>query len=129
MARSGGRRRRMRPQLEYPNGVLGEKLGEGAFSDVHAWAAGQVVKLFRADIPRRIPSWEARMTQAVFGAGGPAPEVLGKVTLDGRRGIVLPRLDGPTLSQQLRDEAITIDEAGAVLAALTFAVQATPTPP
>jgi hypothetical protein len=27
-------------------GSLGEKFGKGAFSDVHAWAPGQVVKLF-----------------------------------------------------------------------------------
>jgi hypothetical protein len=26
-------------------GSLGEKIGEGAFADVHAWAPGQVVKL------------------------------------------------------------------------------------
>ena len=29
-------------------GSLGEKIGEGAFADVHAWAPGQVVKLFKA---------------------------------------------------------------------------------
>ena len=28
-------------------GSLGEKIGEGAFSDVHAWAPDQVVKLSR----------------------------------------------------------------------------------
>ena len=26
-------------------GSLGEKIGEGVFADVHAWAPGQVVKL------------------------------------------------------------------------------------
>jgi hypothetical protein len=39
------------------------------------------------------------MTQAVFAAGVPAPEVFGEVTLDGRFGIVLGHLDGPTLLQ------------------------------
>jgi hypothetical protein len=28
-------------------GFLGEKIGEGAFADIHAWAPGQVVKLLR----------------------------------------------------------------------------------
>ena len=32
-------------------GSLGEKIGEGAYSDVHAWAPGQVVKLFKAGFP------------------------------------------------------------------------------
>ena len=35
-------------------GSLGEKIGEGVFADVHAWAPGQVVKLFKA--------WFARVT-------------------------------------------------------------------
>jgi hypothetical protein len=42
-------------------GSLGEKIGEGAFSVVHAWAPGQVVKLFKAGVSRidgRVPSLE-----------------------------------------------------------------------
>jgi hypothetical protein len=35
---------------------LGEKIGEGAYADVHAWAPGQVVKLFKAGFERR-HSW------------------------------------------------------------------------
>lgn len=76
-------------------GSLGQKLGEGASADVHDWAPGQVLKLFKADVPRRISWWEARMTRAVFGAGAPAAEVLDEVTVDGRFGIVLRRLDAP----------------------------------
>ena len=34
-------------------GSLGEKIGEGAFADVHVWAPGRVVKLFKAGVPRR----------------------------------------------------------------------------
>ena len=56
-------------------GSLGEKIGEGAYADVHAWAPGQVVKLFKSGVPRRLSWWEARMTRAVFAAGGPALEV------------------------------------------------------
>jgi Ser/Thr protein kinase RdoA (MazF antagonist) len=110
-------------------GSLGEKIGEGAFADVHAWAPGQVVKLFKAGVPRRVSWWEARMTRAVFAAGGPAPEVLGKVTLEGRSGIVLPRLDGPTLLQDYRSGAITFEQAGAILATLCMSVHKTPPPP
>jgi hypothetical protein len=46
----------------------------------------------KAGVPRRVASHEARMTRAVFAAGFPAPEVLDEVTLEGRFGIVLPRL-------------------------------------
>jgi hypothetical protein len=30
----------------------GEKIGEGAFSEAHAWAPGRVVKLFKGGVPR-----------------------------------------------------------------------------
>ncbi|KRQ97889.1 phosphotransferase [Bradyrhizobium jicamae] len=110
-------------------GSLGEKIGEGVFADVHAWAPGQVVKLFKAGIPKRVSWWEARMTRAVFAAGGPAPEVLDEVTLAGRFGIVLPRLDGPTLLQLSRSGALTFGQAGAILASLYLSVHKTPPPP
>jgi Ser/Thr protein kinase RdoA (MazF antagonist) len=96
---------------------------------IHAWAPGQVVKLFKAGVSRRLSGHEARMTRAVFAAGGPAPEVLDEVTLDGRFGIVLPRLDGPTLLQHYRSGAMTFEQAGAILAALCMAVHKTPPPP
>ena len=44
----------------------------------------------------------------------PAPEVFGEVTLDGRFGIVLGRLDGPTLLQVTRSGAVTFVQAGAI---------------
>lgn len=110
-------------------GSLGEKIGEGAFADVHAWAPGQVVKLLKASVPRQLSRWEVRMTRAVFAAGGPAPEILGEVTLKGRFGIVMPRLDGPTLLQLSRSGAITFAQAGAILAAVCLSVHSTPPPP
>jgi Ser/Thr protein kinase RdoA (MazF antagonist) len=109
-------------------GSLGEKIGEGAFADVHAWAPGQVVKLFKAGAPRRTSWWEARMTRAAFAAGAPAPEVLGEVVLDRRYGIVLQRLEGPTLSQLSRSGAITREQTGAILAALYMSLHNTPAP-
>lgn len=110
-------------------GSLGEKIGEGVFAEVCAWAPGQVVKLSKPGIPQWAVQHEAQMTRAVFAAGGPAPEVLGEVTVDGRFGIVLPRIDGPTLTQALRTGAVTPEQAGAVLATLCLAVQKTRPPP
>jgi hypothetical protein len=110
-------------------GSLGEKIGEGASADVHAWAPGQVVKLFKSVMSRRLSWHEVQMTHAVFAAGGPAPEMLGVVTLEGRLGMVLPRFEGPTLLQLTRTGAITREQAGAILAALCLAVHKTPPPP
>jgi len=69
------------------------------------------------------------MTRAAFAAGLPAPEVFDEVTLEGRFGIVLSRLDGPTLLQLLRPRAMTPEQAGAILAALSISVHNTPPPP
>jgi Ser/Thr protein kinase RdoA (MazF antagonist) len=110
-------------------GSLGEKIGEGAFADVHAWAPGQVVKLFKTSIPGRVGRHEVRMTRAVFAAGGPAPEVLGEVTLDGRFGIVLRRLDGPTLRELSRTHAMASEQVGAILSTLAITVHKTRPPP
>ncbi len=109
-------------------GSLGEKIGEGAMSDVHAWAPGQVVKLLKASVSRRLAWQEAYMTRAAFAAGAPAPEVLDVVTLEGRFGIVLSRLDGPTLLQLSRSGAMTRAQTGAMLASLYLSVHQTPPP-
>jgi tRNA A-37 threonylcarbamoyl transferase component Bud32 len=110
-------------------GSLGEKIGEGAFADVHAWAPGQVLKLFKAGFPRRHSWWEARMTRVAFAAGAPAPEVFDEVALEGRFGVVLQRLDGQTLSQLSRSGTMTRDQTGAILASLALSVHKIAPPP
>ena len=75
-------------------GLLGEKIGEGATADIHVWAPGQIVKLFEVGASPRFGRHEAQMTRAAFAAG--APEVVDEVTLEGRFGIMLQHLDGPT---------------------------------
>jgi Ser/Thr protein kinase RdoA (MazF antagonist) len=110
-------------------GSLGEKIGEGATADVHAWAQGQVLKLFKAGITPRFGRHEARMTRAAFAAGAPAPEVLDEVTIEGRFGFVMPRFDGPTLRELLLTQAVTPEQMGALLATLYIAVHKTPALP
>jgi Ser/Thr protein kinase RdoA (MazF antagonist) len=110
-------------------GYLGEKLGEGVFADVYGWAPGQVVKLAKAGIPRRNVRHEACVTRAVFAAGLPVPEVFGEVACDERCGILLQRLDGPTLLEHYKSGAVSFDRAGAILASLAISVHETPPPP
>jgi Ser/Thr protein kinase RdoA (MazF antagonist) len=110
-------------------GFLGEKIGEGMTADIHAWAPGVVVKLFKAGVSTRLGRHEAKTTRAAFAAGVPAPEVLDEVTVEGRFGIVLSRFDGPTLSEQLLAGVITFQEVGEILAALYTSVHSAPPPP
>ena len=106
---------------------LGAKIGEGASADIHVWAPGQIVKLFKVGVSPRLGRHEARMTRAAFAAG--APEVFDEVTLEGRFGIVLQRLDGPTLQHLLQTRAVTFEQVGAILATLYISVHKTPPPP
>jgi len=108
---------------------LGEKIGEGVSADVHAWAPGRVVKLFKSGVSLQLGRHEMKMTRAAFAAGAPAPEVFGTVTLEGRFGIVLSRFDGPTLLHLTRTGAMTRGQAGTILATLGLAVHRTPLPP
>lgn len=110
-------------------GSLGEKIGAGAFSEVYAWAPGQVIKLFKPGVSRWMPRQELRMLRAVRAAGAPVPEVFGELTLDGRFGIVLERLDGPTLWHLSRTGAVTFEQAGAIVAALAMSLHKTSAPP
>ena len=110
-------------------GSLGEKIGEGATADVHVWAPGQVVKLFKSGVSRRLSWHEVHMTHTAFTSGAPAPEVFGVVTLQGRFGMVQQHLEGPTLLQLTRTGAMPRGEAGAILAGLCHAVHDTPPPP
>nr|WP_249809613.1 aminoglycoside phosphotransferase family protein [Bradyrhizobium sp. 153] len=69
------------------------------------------------------------MLRAVHASGVPVPEVFGEVTLDGRFGIVLRRLDGPTLLHLTRTGAVTFEQAGSIIAAIAMSVHKTPPPP
>lgn len=109
---------------EFPD----EKVGEGAFAEVYAWAPGQVVKLFRTGVSDRLIRHEARITRAVHAAGAPAPEMLGEMVLEGRTGLVLSRLEGPTLMQLSRTGAMTPTETGAVMVGLAWDLHRTPAP-
>jgi aminoglycoside phosphotransferase (APT) family kinase protein len=101
---------------------LGEKLGEGAFSEAYAWAPGQVVKLLKAGISHQLGRHEVRMLSAVLASGVPVPKVFGEVTLNGRLGIVMERLDGPTLWQLSRTGTVSFQEAGEIVAALAMSL-------
>jgi hypothetical protein len=62
-------------------------------------------------------------------AGMLASHKYGRRPLDGRFGIVLGRLDGPTLLQVTRSGAVTFAQAGAILASLGLSVHRMSPPP
>ena len=106
---------------------LGDPVGSGAMSEVFAWDDGRVVKLFLAAYDFAVER-ELDCAQAVHRAGVASPAVHGIVEVDGRRGIVYDRVDGPTLLDQLLRSARSPADVGRVLAAVHLAMHAVAVP-
>jgi hypothetical protein len=73
---------------------LGQRLGRGASSEVHAWHPGLVVKVFKPGF-EELAAIEAARARIVHAAGIPSPAVHDLVDIDGRPGLVFDRVDGP----------------------------------
>lgn len=79
------------------------KIGIGRTAEVYAWGEGRVLKLFHEWVPEDWVAREQRGTAVAHDAGLPAPAVLGVETVEGRRGLVLERIDGRSLLGVLRE--------------------------
>jgi aminoglycoside phosphotransferase (APT) family kinase protein len=64
---------------------------------VYAWGAGRVLKLYYAGKSQAAVEREYRVTRAVRAAGLPAPEAYEVIEVEGRWGVVLERVEGPSL--------------------------------
>ena len=98
--------------------MKGELLSRGRTAEVFAWKDGQVLKLFLEKYPADDVEYEARVSDAVYKAGLPAPVVGGVVEVEGRYGIILERLDGPSMLQVFRSRPWRIGQLGRIQAEL-----------
>jgi Ser/Thr protein kinase RdoA (MazF antagonist) len=73
-----------------------ELLAEGRTAQVFAYGEGRVLKLDRPEW-NGLSDFEATMLAALADAGLPVARQHGTVTVDGRSGVVLDRIDGPAL--------------------------------
>jgi len=80
---------------------LGQPLAQGRTAEIFAWGTNQVLKLYRAQFSMSDVDYEADRTRQVYATGQRVPVVGEVVEIEGRRGAVYERLDGPTLLSQL----------------------------
>ncbi len=73
------------------------KLAEGAQAEIFAWGEADVLRLLRPGVPPELIEREATAMRAAAAAGLPVPAVGEIVEVDGRRGLVMERVDGPDL--------------------------------
>ena len=96
----------------------GELIGEGRTAQVYAWGPGRVLKLYYDWWPEGNIEYEAKIGKTVHAAGIPSPEVGELVEVDGRRGLVYERIDGPSMTDLLLADPGSIDELAHTLAQL-----------
>ena len=76
---------------------LGDPIATGRTAEIYAHGDGQVVKLLKEGFDQASLDREADKAAAVSLAGVPCPEVIDRVEIDGRYGIVFPEVDGDLL--------------------------------
>jgi Ser/Thr protein kinase RdoA (MazF antagonist) len=77
-----------------------ERLAEGRTAEVYAYGEGLVLKLDRPEWNGLAP-FEAEVLERLADAGVALARAHGTVTVDGRSGVVLSRVDGPSLFEVL----------------------------
>ncbi len=80
---------------------IGRHVAHTLSGDLFAWGTDHVLKLYRAGSPPGVAEGEAVRLQVARDAGLPVPAVLDVVAREGRPGIVLEWVEGPTVLQAL----------------------------
>jgi tRNA A-37 threonylcarbamoyl transferase component Bud32 len=116
-------------------------LASGRLSDIFAWEPGTVVKVFRnagrpslggpiidtSSINRHAAfTDEARRTRAAATTGVRVPRVIELIEIEGEPGMVMERVDGPTLQEGLSNGNASIAEVARITGELQARLLATP---
>ncbi len=80
---------------------LGPLIGIGRTAEIYAWGDQEILKLFRPGWPDHLVDMEVRVCTAVHEAGLASPAVGKLVQVNGRKGLIFERIQGPTMLQAL----------------------------
>jgi uncharacterized protein (TIGR02172 family) len=89
------------PELAVGKVAKGPCIGVGRTAEIYAWGDRQILKLYRANMPRERVYHEARIGRIVAEAGLLAPAIGDTVEVDGRLGIIYERIAGPPMLDTL----------------------------
>ena len=95
-----------------------QHIDEGRTAEIFAWDAGRVLKLYRAEFPREWADGEAQITRAISDAGVPAPHIFEVLDVEGRRGIVMERVTGLSMIDDLLTNLFKVAKHARLLAGL-----------
>lgn len=104
-------------------------IGTGLTADVHAWKDGQVLKLFHQSFTEARVTSEYEISRAVHAAGLPVPAAYEVIRLEKRFGIVLERIEGPSMLAHVQARPWTLFAAARQMAELHAQLHSQPAPP
>ncbi|WP_019503694.1 phosphotransferase family protein [Pleurocapsa sp. PCC 7319] len=81
---------------------IGKKIGVGKSAQVFCWRNNQVIKLFYPNISTAWIEYETQVSRIVYQAGLAVPEVEGITEVDGQKGIVIERIEGDSMLNNIR---------------------------
>jgi tRNA A-37 threonylcarbamoyl transferase component Bud32 len=107
-----------------------ELIGTGLTAEVYAWEEDQVLKLFKLDHPgltllKTNREWidrEVLFSKIAHDHGLPVPRFWNLLEVDGRPGIILDRIDGPSATMSKEKDLPRISKWGKMLAELMASV-------
>ncbi len=108
--------------------MKGPRTEIGATAETFLWGDDQVLKLFFPDYPRSVVEAEAAITRRAQATGFPAPAVERVVEVEGRYGIILQRIEGPSMLQRLMTPPWPVAGMARLLAKLQAEVHAQAAP-
>jgi len=94
-----------------------ELLGAGREAEVFAWEGGHVLRLARNPFDTGMIEREVIALRAAHAAGTSVPAVYERLTVDGRPGVVLERVDGIDLLDWLAARPWAVRSVGRTLGA------------
>lgn len=107
---------------------LAQPIAVGRTAEIIPWEDGAVLKLFRDWCPPDWVDYEARIARTVEEAGVPSPRVGEIVEVNGRRGIVYERVEGPSMLRAMSRQPLRLAAFGRTLAQLQLAMHRRPVP-
>ncbi len=83
---------------------LGSPFAKGRVAEAYSWQPGQIVKLFRIGTSADAVAAEGRKQAAAHSLGIPVPRLGEVVRIGDRWGLVMERIEGPTMMDQIMQD-------------------------
>ncbi len=96
----------------------GPPIAAGRTAEIYAWENNCILKLTRPEFPAHLADQEWRQSEQAWKLGAPAPRPVALIDVDGRRGVIFQRIDGPNMVQWMQGHLERLDPCARQLGSL-----------